>query len=150
MKIFRIETPVNHRGPWNPTPKNTLALLFEGDDTPAGVSPAGKADIVAKATRYKMPSEMPRPDLDGISFDHYGHRDAEFYSGFASIAQYREWFTTTAIRRALYMDHDVQLTCYEVSKKDVKIGEHQVVFRLSHAALKYVFTEKEAIQAKEP
>lgn len=65
----------------------------------------------------------PVPNADDISIEYTIHRCA-----FNSLYQYKEWFNTRHSRQELN-NHRFFIYEYEVDKKDIKEGKHQIVFK---------------------
>jgi hypothetical protein len=132
------------------------------------VIPTQAAQSVAYSLGQPGPYDMPgipddtldtkRLDIIGSRIRHRGH-DAVF--GFKDIAQYREWFTTPEVRRALFLDvkigrrtpeeirhpkwNDLELREFEVPDDDVFVADHQVVFDLDTAKSVRQIPREEAI-----
>lgn len=164
MRVYRLEFEDNHdKGPFNPPldARTNLSLMVYG--TRPTMIPADAAQAVAAAQDKPGPYDMPAITNDGITkFDmeafanRIGLYDTQgLVFGFASIEQYKEWFTTRMQRRVLFkkvgtLDKEtgpngLELRCFEVPDHRVLKAEHQVMFALDDAVTSKKVPMKEAI-----
>lgn len=171
MIVYRVHRRGQPQvGPYA-VPINPMAFLLgaSGDgDLKNMLTAADIAQVEASMEGVAGPYQMPPiiedvDDVDKLQDWAKAHRDGwkealpEF--GFASIEQYREWFSTPGIRHALYtkvsFEHtigpvdernDFELHRYEIADDLVYVAHHQVVFPVSQATDLGVVPYEEAVK----
>lgn len=59
----------------------------------------------------------------------------DYFFGFASLDQYREYFKSEKFRWFIHNKHNAFMSEYEVDSRYVKDGNHQLIFNLKRATL---------------
>lgn len=164
MKVLRLEYKhLKEVGPFAEIPTWGLMAAGVPGVSVEVVPPAEVAQYVAITLGQQRPYRL-RPVRDDIPASRRKEMsdfvakagDKLLNHGFASMKQYREWFSTPEQRAALFANttfdrndttkyNDLELRCFEVPDDKVFVADHQVLFSLDDVISSKAVSRKEAI-----